>query len=318
MTDAAVNAGAGSANAAVAATAGAQPGAAGQDAAANSAAAPWYAVHNPSKDAANYIEGKGFKSFEDVTKSYRELETKIAAKGLLIPKEDAPAAEWDGFYKALGRPDKAEAYEVALHDPNHHATDADKLLHAEMRKAAFEAGLTPKQWQRLNNGYNGVVAKVIDGAKASLGAAQKAGETAIEEWEAGIRKNGGDPEKAKALAQTAAMNLLPKDSPLYGQIEKALALDGKPGSGSAAMVDLFHRIGTMMSESGGALRPGGQSGMAQLTGPQAQVELDRMKADPNVGAILRDKQHPQYQATLGRWNGLLDAIEKDAKARAAA
>lgn len=321
MTEAAVNAGTGSAGAAGAA-AGAQAGAAGQasngqganghDAAGE---AKWYAPMNPSKEAADYIEGKGFKNFDDVTKSYRELEGKIAAKGVLIPKDDAPPTEWGEFWKSLGRPDKAEAYAIEAHDPAYQFTDADKALHAELQKAAFEAGLTPKQWQRLNNGYNGVIGKVLADVKEMQAAEQKAGETAIGEWEATIRKNGGDPTKAKALAQTAAQTIIPKDSPLYGQIEKALALDGKPGSGSAAIVDLFHRIGTMMGESGGVLKAGGPSG--PLTGPQAQVELDKMTNDPNVAKVLMNPQHANYKATRERWNQLLDTITKEELARAA-
>lgn len=324
MTEAAITtgqnaaAGAGSAQAAGAAAGqNAATGAngAGTPAAAAGSEAKWYAPLSPSKEAADYIEGKGFKNFDDVTKSYRELEGKIAAKGVLIPKDDAPPTEWGEFWKSLGRPDRAEAYAIEAHDPAYQFSDSDKALHAELQKAAFEAGLTPKQWQRLNNGYNGVIGKVLADVKQMQAAEEKAGEAAIGDWEATIRKNGGDPTKAKALAQTAAMNLIPKDSPLYGQIEKALALDGKPGSGSAAIVDLFHRIGTMMGESGGVLKAGGQSG--PLTGPQAQVEHSKMASDPNIAKILMDPQHPNYKATRERWNQLLETITKEELARTA-
>lgn len=308
MTEAAVNAGAGSAGAAGAAASGAQAGAAGQvsngqaangaaAAGANGAAAPangadaalgWLTPLAAEPKTVQLFQSKGFKNINDVSKAYHDLEAVIGAKGHIAPKDDAPPEEWAKFYKALGAYDDPAKVEIALHDPNYQPTDAEKGMHQALRKAAVEAGLTPRQWKALNGAYNDVVGKTLDGLKEAAAAESAAGEKAIADLEAGWRKNGVDPVKAKALAQTAAMNLIPKDSPLYGQVEKALALDGKPGSGSAALVDLFHRIGTMMGEGGGVVKAGGANGMAQ-TPQQAQADISTYNAE-----IAANPKHPYH------------------------
>ena len=300
-----------------AAGAGAPAGASAAAPAAGAEAKWWDALPGITPEAKEYLAGKNPKDINEYTKSNRELESKITAKGLLIPRDDAPPTEWAEFYKAQGRPETADKYEFAM-PPGVEPSEVDKTLQADMRAAYLEAGLTPKQAARLNNAYNGVYGKVAAQLQDALKAEQNAGVKAIEGWEAEIRKGGGDPTKARALAQTAAQTILPKDSPLYDQVEKALATDGKPGSGSAAMVDLFHRIGMVLSEGGGVLRPGHQGGMGALTGPQAQVELDRMKADPNIGKILANHQHPNYKATREQWNKLIETIDaEEARKRAA-
>jgi len=284
---------------------------------ANGDAKFWDAIPGITPEAKEYLAGKNPKDINEFAKSYRELEGKITAKGLILPKDDAPPSEWAEFHKALGRPESAGKYEIAM-PPGVEATEIDKTLQADMRQAFYEAGLTPKQVARLNNAYNGVYGKVAQQLKDGLAAERAAGDKAIETWEAGIRKAGGDPVKARALAQTAAQTILPKDSALYAQVETALASDGKPGSGSAAMVDLFHRVGLVISESGGVLRPGQQPGFGPMTGPQAKVELDRMKADPNIRKVLAEPQHPQYKATQEQWNRLVETMDAEEKRKAAA
>lgn len=277
----------------------------------------WDALPGLDAEDKKYLAGKNYADAKTWVKSSREADTKISSKGLIIPAEDAPKAEWDAFHAAQGRPEKAEAYEIALHDKDYQPTDTDKLLHGEMQKAAHEAGLTPKQWARLNNGFNGVFAKVQDNLKAMQAAHAEAGKKSIEAWEGEVKKRGGDPVKAKARAQTAAQTLIPQDSPLWQQLEPALEIKGQPGSGAAALIDLFDRVGAMMSESGGVLRPGGQAGHANLTAAQSQIELDRMKADPNIRQILNNPTHPQYKPTTDRWNGLIETVEKAAQAKRA-
>lgn len=301
MTDAAAGSGtgaagaqpgagaAGAAGAGGQAGAGAQPGAGANGAGGNGAGGtPWYAPLGAEPKTAQLFDAKGFKNINEVSKAYHDLEAVIGAKGVIVPKDDAPPEEWAKYHKAVGAYDDPAKVEIALHDPKYQPTDAEKGMHEALRKAAVEAGLTPRQWKALNGAYNGIVGKTLDGIKQAAAAEDTAGETAIAELEAGWRKNGVDPVKAKALAQRAAQTIIPKDSPLYGQIEKALALDGKPGSGSAAMVDLFHRIGTMMGESGGVLKAGGANGSAQ-TPTQAQADINAYNAE-----ISANPKHPYH------------------------
>lgn len=299
MTEAALSPGSGSGSGSAPAAAAAAPGAgAGSPGGSLPAAAPaagaatgleWLTPLAAEPKTVQLFQSKGFKNINEVSKAYHDLEAVIGAKGHIAPKDDAPPEEWAKFHKALGAYDDPAKVEIALHDPNYQPTDAEKGMHEALRKAAVDAGLTPRQWKALNGAYNGIVGKTLDGLKEAAAAENAAGEKAIADLEAGWRKNGIDPVQAKALAQTAAQSIVPKDSPLYGQIEKALALDGKPGSGSAAMVDLFHRIGTMMSESGGALKPGAQRSLAAQTPQQAQADIANYNAE-----ISANPKHPYH------------------------
>lgn len=52
------------------------------------------------------------KSYEKLYQSYRSAESKLGQKGVIKPKEGADDKEVAEYYKALGKPDTADKYEV--------------------------------------------------------------------------------------------------------------------------------------------------------------------------------------------------------------
>lgn len=143
-----------------------------------------------SEDNRKTVEAKGWagRGPDDVISSYRELE-KHLGKALVPPKDDAGPEDWSKFYGKLGRPEKAEAYELKrpADIPENLPYDAKK---AEQYKViAHEAGLTPKQAAQLHDWY------MRDWA-GSYGSVEeqraKAAAAAHEE----IVKSWGDPDSA--------------------------------------------------------------------------------------------------------------------------
>jgi len=111
------------------------------------------------------VEAKQWATPDDALKSYRELQTH-ASKGLQLPGENATADDWNAFYQKLGRPEKADGYELKLNAeavPQDFPYDEKSAI--EFRNWAHEAGLTPRQAQALHDKFVGYQAGAFTSAK---------------------------------------------------------------------------------------------------------------------------------------------------------
>ncbi|MFH1230565.1 MAG: hypothetical protein V1709_03620 [Planctomycetota bacterium] len=106
---------------------------------------------------------KTFEKFKDVSglaKSYIEAEKTVSralnAKGIIVPGEKSTPAEWDAYYKALGRPDKPDDYKLEKPTlPEGMAYDENKAK--AFAQVAHKEGLTTKQLTALHNSWNEMV-----------------------------------------------------------------------------------------------------------------------------------------------------------------
>jgi hypothetical protein len=84
-----------------------------------------------------------FKDVESLAKSYLEGEKTFSSR-VAIPKEDAPEAEWDAFYKKLGRPDDKR------YRPDNLAVGEDEeATLARYEDILHASGLTRKQGEKM-------------------------------------------------------------------------------------------------------------------------------------------------------------------------
>lgn len=129
------------------------------------------------------VEAKQWGGPDDALKSYRELQTH-ASKGLHLPGENATAEDWNAFYAKLGRPEKADGYQLKLNTeavPQDFPYDEKSAI--EFRNWAHEAGLTPRQAQTLHDKFVSQQAQVFGSAKEV--AAKREGDThreLVKEW----------------------------------------------------------------------------------------------------------------------------------------
>lgn len=113
-----------------------------------------------SDDLMGVVQAKGWQGPQDVLNSYTNLEKLMGAdkagRGVVIPKEDGPQEDWDGFYNRLGRPEKAEDYQLPLPegDDGEFAKTASQWFH--------EAGLTSKQAQSIAAKWNETQAAIAE------------------------------------------------------------------------------------------------------------------------------------------------------------
>lgn len=137
----------------------------------------WRATLRP--DQQNHpLAGKFRKNpevFDELVKLHEAAE-----KGIVPPGEDATVEEIDAYYQKLGRPEKPEGYELSAGDG-----EQTKQFAEWYKKAAFEAGLTKEQAERL---YNSEVERRSDEAKVRQSAQKRAQEKAVNE----LRQEWGD------------------------------------------------------------------------------------------------------------------------------
>jgi hypothetical protein len=70
-------------------------------------------AENPSNR--DWLKAKGFKTVDDLAKSYREAEHAIRNGGKFnVPGDDAKPEEVAAYHKAIGVPEKAEDYTITL------------------------------------------------------------------------------------------------------------------------------------------------------------------------------------------------------------
>ena len=149
-----------------------------------------------SDEDSKYVGDKGWKTPDDVLKSYKELEKQASTK-ISIPKdEDADA--WGKLYAKLGKPETADKYDISVNDK-------DK---ADIQKLFFETNQTPKQAQALVAGFERLQQEKQKEYDAMIDAEnKKQEESVITEW-------GNDADKNKELVSRGAKILGLEDNDL--------------------------------------------------------------------------------------------------------
>lgn len=151
-----------------------------------------------------WVETKGFKSADDIAKSYQQLEQRLGTS-LTPPKDDAPTEEWDKFYGKLGRPETPDAYDLKRPEglPEEMPWNAD--AEGEFKKWAHADGLTAKQAQ-------GQLSKFAQFQAEQFKAAQAAQAEAVETTHSELTKEWGAPDsegfKTKLAMADRAMRKL--------------------------------------------------------------------------------------------------------------
>jgi len=140
-----------------------------------------------------------FKDIPGLAKTYIELEKDASrlrnAKGVIVPGEKSKPEEWDAYYKALGRPDTPDGYELTAPEL------PEGMTYDEARTKAFAAiahkeGMTAKQLKALHSAFN-------DMAKAEFEAQTKAVTEFREKSTAALKTKWGKDYDAN-LAQADA------------------------------------------------------------------------------------------------------------------
>lgn len=103
----------------------------------------------PQTEGEKLLAGK-YKSAEELEKAYKNLETKIGSKGITVPGDDATDEERAAYYKAIGKPETADAYEIAVPE----GMQADAGLMTWYKETAHKYNMTKSQAESFAKDYN--------------------------------------------------------------------------------------------------------------------------------------------------------------------
>jgi len=190
-----------------------------------------------------------------VAKAYVNLEK--MPRGVTVPKDGAPQAEWDSFYEKLGRPKTADEYGIELKVPEGvlWSKPAEKRILAK----AHERGLTKLQAEGLLNDYLAIAQEGNTRIKQDM-------EQETEQAYATIQKDwGGLTDRNIALVNRAVAE--------FGGEEFRTYLDETGMGNNPAFLKFVHKMGTPMLESN--LIQGEGLGMRKN---EAQAEITRLMA----------------------------------------
>lgn len=250
------------------------------------AQADWLtAITDP--DARGLIETKKYASFNDVAVAYRNM-VKLHGRApdvLAIP-EEGDADGWNAVYQRFGRPDAPDNYGYT--PPEGMEPNAEYL--GEIRKAAFEAGITQKQFEVLAKANDGFVAKALS-AKQAEATAQNL--RSIEQMKQDF---GGEKLWNEALASgERAMKALGLDNDTLD------ALDGAIGNHRVMklLATIGRKVGTEDNFIEGVSVDG--NGMSPNA---AKVEIERLKGDKDFADSLLNPRHANHRANVEKWQNL--------------
>lgn len=173
-----------------------------------------------------------FKEPAALAKSWVNAQKMIGADKVVIPKADAPEADWEAFYTKIGRPEAADKYEFKLPD----GVKMDDNLAKGFKETAFKAGLTPRQVQSL---VEWDAQQKIQQAKNFEAEQTNALRGALDEYKQSL----GGEEKFKATVDKARVAV----RALAGDDFKAFLRDSGVGSRPEAIA-FFAKLADMMGE----------------------------------------------------------------------
>jgi hypothetical protein len=230
-----------------------------------------------NEDFKGYVQNKGFKDPSSIIDSYRNLEKLLGApkeRLLRLPdKEDAP--EWGDVFNRLGRPEKADQYDIKV--PEGMGTD-DFAQWA--RNNFHELGLSKKQGESLATKWNDYIQTAINQQNEQF-------KNTLVQEEQGLKKDWGMAFDQNINVAKQAAQAFGLDGPTIDKLEESM--------GFAGLMKFMHKIGSGMGEDN-FVSGQNSSGFNGALSPQAaKQKIQDLRADNEfikkyVGGDLSSRQ----------------------------
>jgi len=189
------------------------------------------------EDARGYVENKGWKEPGDILKGYRQLEEFLGAdkagRGVLLPRDENDQEALDKIYTALGRPEKAEGYELTELLAQE---ETDPGFMSAMAETMHGAGLSMAQARKLATAYqahfNASRQAAVEAHQGEVAEAERTLSAAEKEHcRRGFRFLGLSNQEAAAIEMYWGVA---KAAKMFARIGQALGEDKRvEGSGAA-------------------------------------------------------------------------------------
>jgi hypothetical protein len=225
----------------------------------------------------NLVTERGWKSPDDVMKSYRNLETATGVPPerlikLPAPRDAGDPKAWDAIYTKLGRPETADKYLLPVPDG-----DKGELV-AAMKPILHKAGLSQSQATVLATEWNAMTQAAAKAAQTATEAKNLSEVTALKQaW-------GTDFNSRSALVDRAAETFGMKQD----QLDAMKAAMGPKGA-----MEFLYNIGSRIAVEDTTV-PGitGQNQFG-LTPEAAVAKIASLKSDRDFASLFNSKDAKQ-------------------------
>lgn len=236
--------------------------------------------------AARYKGDTAEDAMPEVFKSLAQAKAMVGADTVAVPGKNAPPEKWAEFYNKIGRPEKADGYELPTENlPEGFALTDEQA--AQFREVAHDVGLTPAQTASLYRHF----AKF---SSEGTGALKEAMEKKIAANDEAIRKEYGDALDEKIDLARRGMRWAAGDD--YEALAAFLSRTGMEND--PAMVRIFHKVGRALAED--EVLGGGSGQRFRKSPAEAKAELLQLKVDQQFQQALHDRNHPGHKAAVDR------------------
>lgn len=266
---------------------GAADGGTGADASKGDGGASWYAAladkpaDGQSMSDKAWIENKKFGSVADLVKQTRELEARfLSGDKIVLPKDGDPPEALETFYKAIGRPEKPDDYEIKMPE----GRDIDQAFAKRMQERAFKDGAPKAMFEGIVEEFNQHMLEVEQNELAQRAEAKKQGI-------AKIRTEWGQDFDGNVQHANKAMQMLGLDKASIAGIEDGLEAQF-PGEGTIRTMKLLAKLGSGMGED--SLLDPANPKVFGVSPSAARAELDQIKKNP--GSVEKLKTDPAFKA----------------------
>ena len=191
-----------------------------------------------SEDEAKMVKDKGWKSPQDILKSYKELEN-LSSNKFSIPKAD-DAEAWKKLDAKLGCPETIEGYDIQ------DIADIDKPFIDAFKEAALDAGMRPSQFQKMYDCYKDRQEKLTEAFNAQ-----------VEKDKDDVRAEWGNDYSMNEEIMKRGLRLFELPEELLSNIEMAIS--------TKEFMKLGKRIGALVSEDAAKGLGGGESMSQEMT-----------------------------------------------------
>jgi hypothetical protein len=254
---------------------------------ADTGGTPWYAAlaDKPAEgqtlsDKA-WIENKKFGSVADLVKQTRELEARfLSGDKIVLPKDGDPPEALETFYKAIGRPEKPDDYEIKMPE----GREIDQTFAKRMQERAFKAGAPKAMFEGIVEEFNQHMLEIEQNELAQRAEAKKQGI-------AKIRTEWGQDFDGNVQHANKAMQMLGLDKASIAGIEDGLEAQF-PGEGTIRTMKLLAKLGSGMGED--SLLDPANPKVFGVTPSAARAELDQIKKNP--ASVEKLKTEPAFKA----------------------
>lgn len=243
-----------------------------------------------------------FKDPGSLARSYVELQSKLGAKGVLLPKE-GDAADKARFYSELGRPESADKYDLSkIEERSKEWWPKDR--ESEFLKFAWESGFSNEHTQAALSWFaKGMAADRAQLEQATSARHEKTMGELKQKWGAAF------DEKLKAVGRLFTSAAGGPDK--AAEIESIELADGSVLGDHPVIVEMFSKLSELIRED---VLEGGKLGRLGMTPEEAQTELARIQmAGTEENKALLDRFHPLHDQVLARRADLLQMARPEEK-----